>query len=703
MNSICPSCGQAIQPEWQRCPHCGKSITPVNESIEGVKLVLLRVLDRLSNLANQMMGWIEKLLRRLPFYERLAPHFGFRQLRRYRRWITLAALLIPLLLGLYPSPHGHIDTTPFIYQFMALLSYFNPVLGIIGGVAFGVGDFLEKLITNQIYGMTSNIGDYVGARIGYIVAYSSVILMGVLPGLLARIFQSFARRLAPRSGSARSGSGMGAAGTGFNWLEAAAGVVGGMLGGGIAGGLAIPLNFPAFYLRPNPDVSCYAAAVTDLTRLIPASSLSGGLGPALDAGSRVLKPGSRIPGTSGPTTSGAGTGPKTTGIGTATSPAGPTTDRIYDGKDAVRILKDMNIYEDIKNLDHDDPDYWDKFDRIIDKGSGDRRVVGTNFDRGEKSTGPINMDDIVIIVREPAQPPQQAPPTQPAEEDPEPTQPAEEPPTAKEPEKTVPPQVAPLTEDKPTDEPKPPTPKEFLDKWQKRLRQVRDRIRFLENEKKRFEREYAKRFAQWELCTKSAVSDGIVDIADIFLSTIGKISTSGFWQAAGKDVAKKGIKNAIKEYLKPKALIGQAEKEEAMRLLQGLPLKNDSVGWSTMKEYVYKPIGIGFPPSGGLKQVLQDAVTKQAKSWKQIARQTGNKALKTQYKRLKNLNAIFGVAESAKSLVQQTKSYMAKCENLRKGMGGIRNRISNINSVLEDSRMDEAEALAAVRAGEKPY
>ena len=703
MNSICPSCGQTIQPEWQRCPHCGNSITPANGSNEGMKLVLLRVLDRLSILANQMMGWIERLLRRLPFYGRLAPHLGFRQLLRYRRWITLAALLVPLLLGLYPSQFGHIDTTPFIYQFMALLSYFNPVLGIIGGVAFGVGDFLEKLVTNQIYGMTSNIGDYVGARIGYIIAYSSVILMGVLPGLLARIFQRFARRLAPRGGSARSGSGMGAAGASFNWLEAAAGVVGGMLGGGIAGGLAIPLNFPAFYLRPNPDVSCYAAAVTDLTRLIPASSLSGGLGPALDAGSRVLSPGASAPGISGPATSVSGTGPKSTGPGAATSPAGPTTDRIYDGKDAVRILKDMNIYEDLKNLDHDDPDYWEKFDRIIDKGSGDRRVVGTNFDRGEKSTDPINMDDIVIIVREPAQPPEQAPPTQPADKEPEPTQPAEEPPTAKEPEKTVPPQVAPATEDKPTDEPKPPTPEEFLDKWQKRLRQVRDRIRFLEKEKKRFEREYAKRFAQWELCRKSAFSDGVVDLVDIAISTFTKVSTSGFWQAAGKDVAKKTIKTAIRELLKPKELFAQAEKDEAMRLLQGLPPKSGSGGGPSWTEFFIKPIGVGFPPSGGFKQVLQDAVKNQAKGWKKIAQETGNKTVKTQYKRLRILNRIFGFAESAKSFIQETKSYMTKCELLRKGMGGIRNRISNINSVLEDSRMDEAEALAAVRAGEKPY
>ncbi len=690
MNPTCPSCDQPVQSDWTRCPQCGASLIVSDDAVERARGMLVRNVDRLSRLAEAFMDRVERFLQHLPFYERLAPYMGFRQLLRYRRWIISGSMLVPLILGLYPSLNGHIDTTPLIYQFMALTSYFSPILGIIGGLAFAAGDFAEKLVTNQIYGMTSNIGDYIGARVGYLIAYSSVILMGVLPGVLARVFQAFARRWAPRRLNARSGSGTGAVGMGINWLEVGAGVVGGMLGGGIAGGLAIPLNYPAFYLRPNPDVSCYSAAVSHLRRLITPASLSGGLGPAIDTGTRILRPGSDPPpvrdqdqSTSGTATKTGGPDQKAPSTGTATVPPGPTTDRIYDGNKAVEILKDLDVYKDLQSLDHKDPDYWEKFDGILEKSKGGRRVVGTAFDRGKKPTGPINWKDISIIVREPAQP--QAPVTQPPTQEAEPTQPPEkvEPPTQP-PQKTVPPPPPPVTEEKPPpDKPKGPTIDEFVDKWRRRLQEVRNRIRFLEGEKKKLEAEYAKRYAKWELCKKSAISDGLIDIADIAIFT--KYQTTGFSQAAGKDVVKTGLKNAIKRYMRPPELAGEPDTQGA--------------GW---KDYLINPIGIGIPPSGGLKQMIQDAATKRGKVSKMLYRATGDKAFKTQSKRLKRLNPIYGFAESFKNFVQQTKSYMTKCEQYRVQMGGIRNRLSNINSALEDLRMDEAEAMAAVREGEKP-
>jgi len=682
MNPTCPSCGQSLQPGARRCPNCGQDVASGAERLEQVRRLAWELLERLSRLAQWLQDRLEAWLRRLPGYGRLAPYLGFRQLLRYRRWFTLAAFVVPLLLGLYASPYGHIDTTPFIYQFMALLSYFNPVLGVLGGLTFGVADFVEKLFTNQIYGMTGNIGDYLGARLGYLLAYLSVILMGVLPGVLARVFQAFARRLAPRRVNARSGSGLGSAESGINWLELGAGVVGGMLGGGIAGGLAIPLNFPAFYLRPNPDTSCYSAAVSHLRRLIPAMSLSGGAGPALDAGTRVLAPGA---GTRAVVPDGTPSGPD---AGSGAGPQGPTTDRIYDGENAVRVLKELNLYYAVRSLDPDDPQYWEKFDRIFEQGAGDRRVVGTAFDRGGSRTGPVDMDDLVIIVREPAQP--LAPVTQAPPEEPGPTSPPEPDPSDEAPEKTVVPPPPAVTEEPPPEEPPPPI-EEFTDRWRQRLEQVRSRIRFLEGEKKKLEQDYARRYAQWEHCRKSAVSDGLVDIADIAVSTFTRFSTSGFGQAYAKDAVKTKIKSSLRNALRPDSLPAEPAPEGGA---------SDQPSWS---DYLLNPIGIGFPPSGGLKQVIQDYATKKQKVAKKLYRATRDKAFKQQKNNLKRLNPIYGFAESMSNFVQQTKSYMDKCEQFRIQMGGIRNRLSNINSALEDLRMDEAEAQAAVGAAERPY
>jgi hypothetical protein len=102
---------------------------------------------------------------------------GLDQFASLNRWIVFGALGLTALLGLYPSHLGHIDTTPFIYQLMPIISCINPALGLLCAIVFGVTDMTEKMITNNIYGSTG-LGNYIGARVGYLIAYSAVIVAG---------------------------------------------------------------------------------------------------------------------------------------------------------------------------------------------------------------------------------------------------------------------------------------------------------------------------------------------------------------------------------------------------------------------------------------------------------------------------------------------------------------------------------------------
>jgi hypothetical protein len=248
-------------------------------------------------------------------------------------FLSLGALGVAGVLGLSPSLYGHIDTTPFLYPFMALISSFNPALGMVAGVVFGAGDLIEKMLTNQIYYQGSpNVADYLGARVGYIVAYSAVIVAGMLPGLMSRLFRQMARRIFGTGG----GQPLPPGALGFasftsdpKFMEMAAGVVGGLIGGGLTNALAIPLEFPAFYFRANPDTSCYSAAIHNLTRGIGQTAVAGGAGSAISSltgggGTGRSGPASSTPASSGPTV---------------------TDQKVVSGQEALDRLKDAGLHD----------------------------------------------------------------------------------------------------------------------------------------------------------------------------------------------------------------------------------------------------------------------------------------------------------------------------------------------------------------------
>jgi len=347
----CQRCGSGNAPGQRFCTNCGQSLQSLSaespgsaspapvppRSASGFLASVLRVVNRIFSLA---LRWIP----RLPLYGRLAPFLGLDELTSLRPVFTLGALGLVGLLGLYPSPLGHIDTTPFLYPIMALISSFNPALGMISGVIFGIGDFVEKLVTNQVYySGSANIIDYLGARLGYIISYSAVILAGMLPGVMSRAFRLTARKIFGDQGDGEfrppGALGFVAFTADSRVIEAAAGIVGGFLGGGLASAAAIPLEIPAFMLRANPDISCYSVAVGNLTRGIMPTAVAGGAGAAISSMTGGASGGGGSAATSSP----------------AVAPPMVTDQKVVSGEEAIQRLTDAGLHDgDCVPV----PDHW---------------------------------------------------------------------------------------------------------------------------------------------------------------------------------------------------------------------------------------------------------------------------------------------------------------------------------------------------------
>jgi hypothetical protein len=225
--------------------------------------------------------WIADLtLRFVPVTKRLEWLLEIDRLRTLHPVILAVTLTWSLWRGLRTTPYGHIGTDTLIYPTLAAISYFNPFLGIISGVTFGVGDIAQKLVVNDINRTNFDAVNYHWALIGYTIAYSSLMVAGLLPGVTARVFQLVTRRtlqfivgrfraaraegtrLEGRSGIARRLDEPDPAGK-FPVSELIASMAGAALGGYGVMHLAPTLEYPAFYLRPQPDIGCHNLEVHD--------------------------------------------------------------------------------------------------------------------------------------------------------------------------------------------------------------------------------------------------------------------------------------------------------------------------------------------------------------------------------------------------------------------------------------------------------
>ncbi|WP_306736407.1 hypothetical protein [Marimonas arenosa] len=198
--------------------------------------------------------------------------------------VLLGCALVAAALGVYPSNLGHIETTPFINVIFPIISCVNPVLGMMSALVFALADFAEKMVTNNIYyegepgTLFGNPGDYIGARIGYLLGYSMVAVWGVLPGLLSRVFRTAAQNWTKRRIERRSIGAAAVPTTTERAVEVAASAIGAATGGGLANIVNIALEAPAFLLRPTPDFTCYNVAVGNLTKGAAVTAASAGIG-----------------------------------------------------------------------------------------------------------------------------------------------------------------------------------------------------------------------------------------------------------------------------------------------------------------------------------------------------------------------------------------------------------------------------------------
>ena len=238
-----------------------------------------------------LVSFAHAVLRTLPALRRLEWLLEIESLTR-RHPVGLAfSMLYVLWRGLRVTPLGHIGTDPIIYPLLGAISGFNPFLGLVCGALYGVGDLAQKFVWPDIYGARGwTDKNYWGAMGGYLVAYSSLMIMGVLPGLLSRVFRTVTRSIIRnymfrRAAASADGATPLDEGT-YPLAEMLAGAAGGFAGGYYAMHQVAPYTeSPAFYWRPVPDNSCHHLEVgTHLKGRADvggAGSAFGGLGPTV--------------------------------------------------------------------------------------------------------------------------------------------------------------------------------------------------------------------------------------------------------------------------------------------------------------------------------------------------------------------------------------------------------------------------------------
>lgn len=302
MTKVFTILGQAIATTQRRLVELWRRV-PGSAAIDELAELLTRPIRALA----------DGCLRRWPWLARWEWLLEVDRLRRIPPVMLVLVLGYVFYRGIQTTHLGHIGTDRLIYPLLSAISYFNPFLGIVSAALFGIGDLLQKLVVNDIYGSRgvgrlaplAAYGDlnYWGGVVGYAVAYSSLVMAGFVPGLLARVFRLAVQRtitfvLFRRAAAAADGASSASPYAGahvsaspvsvlmpggveprYPVAELAAAVIGAGVGGaGVMYFVAPTLEAPAFLWRPNPDVSCHNLEVSTFLQQ-PALS-RGGVGGA---------------------------------------------------------------------------------------------------------------------------------------------------------------------------------------------------------------------------------------------------------------------------------------------------------------------------------------------------------------------------------------------------------------------------------------
>ena len=250
--------------------------------------------------------------RTFPFTRRFDWLLEIERIKSMHPVILIIAIAWAIRRGLFTTQYGHIGTDTLIYPSIATISYFNPFLGLVTAIAFGIGDIVQKFFVNDIFGTNGRDANYFSALVGYCIAYSSLMVGGFLPGIMSRLF-SFIARYAISSAflivaRARADGGR-VAGVDVSNLgnplsgpypipELLASMAGAAVGGYSVMHLAPALEYPAFYLRPRPDVSCLNLEMTTFllgrSKIVAEAAAFGG--PVLSTLLNPAEPEPAVPG-----------------------------------------------------------------------------------------------------------------------------------------------------------------------------------------------------------------------------------------------------------------------------------------------------------------------------------------------------------------------------------------------------------------------
>ena len=236
-------------------------------------------------------AWLDRILAtRIGRF--LDPYLDIGLLRRLNPLLALVPTGIMFLLGTQRSEFGHMDTVPNIFPIVSFISALNPLAGVLSALAYGLGDTIQKLVADDTYYVARSAANFWGARGGYLVAYSALVVFGVLPGILARVGRRIGPAVARRVLARRA---QGAELTrGVELASAAIGASLGAIGGGFVAASAYKaLVAPAYLWRPDPDTSCYLLSKENVSEAIPSiatASAVGGAGAAAVPRARTETP-----------------------------------------------------------------------------------------------------------------------------------------------------------------------------------------------------------------------------------------------------------------------------------------------------------------------------------------------------------------------------------------------------------------------------
>lgn len=154
------------------------------------------------------------------FATRLEPFLEANRCRAIDPVIIMLVWMAGGVLGAWPTAGGILKSTPFIFGLLAMVSGMNPFLGLTTALVFAGADLATKLIAVSLelsglvlpagvagwfdtLGLTAlpilaAVAQGLGLLVGAVLAYSTMALTGVAPGISARVFRLLTYNVAVR-------------------------------------------------------------------------------------------------------------------------------------------------------------------------------------------------------------------------------------------------------------------------------------------------------------------------------------------------------------------------------------------------------------------------------------------------------------------------------------------------------------------------